>query len=145
MLRFWTAELYVRTTRRGWAIVELAAEAGEKPENERKHGAEDEAGDDREVESCVLAAMDDVAGKSSKAEREFAREIEQRAGEAQERAGNEENTAEVAERIHRKSVEEKREVKKVEESEEGRKTRVGAEKAAPDREPTRTSNHAGAG
>jgi hypothetical protein len=48
---------------------------GEEPEKEGKSGAEDEAGDDGEIESGVFAAVDDVAGKFAQAEGEFAPEI----------------------------------------------------------------------
>jgi hypothetical protein len=49
----------------------------EEPEEEGKCCAEDEAGDDREIEGGVFAAMDDVAGEFSEAERESATEIEE--------------------------------------------------------------------
>lgn len=51
----------------------------EEPEEEGKCCAEDEAGDDREIEGGVFAAMDDVAGELSEAKREFAAEIEKSA------------------------------------------------------------------
>jgi hypothetical protein len=38
------------------------AEMPHNPEEEREDDAEKQAGDDREVESSVFAAMDDVAG-----------------------------------------------------------------------------------
>jgi len=50
-----------------------------KPEEERERGAENKAGDDWEIEGGVFAAMDDVAGKFSKAEGEFAAEVKKNA------------------------------------------------------------------
>jgi hypothetical protein len=53
---------------------------GEEPEEEGKGGAEDEAGDDGEIEGGVFAAMDDVAGEFAESERELSSaEIEDRA------------------------------------------------------------------
>jgi|SRR5713226_6868221 hypothetical protein len=86
----------------------LAAEAGDKPKEERKSGAEYQAGDDWKIEGSVFAAMDDVAGKSSQTEGELAAEVQQRAAEEEERAENEKQTAELARGIHEESVEEKR-------------------------------------
>ena len=62
---------------RGEILWRLATEMREKPEEEGKCCAEDEAGDDREIEGGVFAAMDDVAGELSEAKREFATEIEE--------------------------------------------------------------------
>lgn len=47
---------------RGEILWRLATEMREKPEEEGKCCAEDQASDNREIESSVLAAMDDVAG-----------------------------------------------------------------------------------
>jgi len=60
-------------------VGQLAAEVREEPEEQGKCCAEDQAGDDREIEGGVFAAMDDVAGELSEAEREFATEIEESA------------------------------------------------------------------
>jgi len=46
----------------------LAAEMGEEPEEEREHGAENEASHDGKIEGGVFAAMNEVTGKSSQAE-----------------------------------------------------------------------------
>ena len=51
----------------------------EEPEEEREADAEEQAGDDREVESGVFAAMDDVAGEAAEAEGEFTAEVKKRA------------------------------------------------------------------
>ena len=60
-----------------------------KPEEEREAEAEDETGDDGEIESGVFASMDDVAGEASETERKS-------------RAENEEGAAEFADGIHGK-------------------------------------------
>ena len=82
----------------------LAAEVGEEPEEKRECCAENEAGDDGEVESCVFAAMDDVAGEFAEAEREFAAEIEKSADEDEEAAEDQEGAAEFAIRVHGERV-----------------------------------------
>lgn len=48
----------------------------DKPEEERKGGAEQEAGDDREIEGGVFTAMDNVTGEFSEAQGEFSAEVE---------------------------------------------------------------------
>jgi hypothetical protein len=57
----------------------LTAEVSEEPEEERKDDAENEAGNDREIESGVFAAMDDISGKFAEAERDLSAEIEKSA------------------------------------------------------------------
>jgi hypothetical protein len=74
----------------------------EEPEEERKTEAEEETGDDREVEGGVFAAMDDVAGEAAEAQWEFSAEVQQSAEKDQESAENEEGAAEFAEGIHEK-------------------------------------------
>ena len=73
-----------------------------KPEEERKAEAEDKAGDDREVEGGVFAAVDDVAGEAAEAQWEFSAEVKQSANKDQEDAENEEGAAEFAEGFHGK-------------------------------------------
>ena len=73
---------------------------GEEPEEERKAKAEEEAGDDGEIESGVLAAVDDVAGKAAEAKRELAAEIKKSADEDEEAAEEKKGAAEFAERVH---------------------------------------------
>ena len=73
---------------------------GDKPKEEREAHAEDKAGDDGEIEGGVFAAMDDVAGKFSKAEGEFTAEVKKSADKDEEGAEEEEHAAEFAERIH---------------------------------------------
>jgi len=57
---------------------------GEEPEEKGKCCAEDEAGDDREIEGGVFAAMDDVSGKFAEAKRELSTEIEKSADGGQD-------------------------------------------------------------
>lgn len=66
-----------------------AAEVGEKPEEKRYSDAEHEARDDGEIEGSVFSAMDDVAGKPSDAEWEFAAEIKKRAEDGEKRSKHE--------------------------------------------------------
>ena len=73
-----------------------------KPEEERETEAEDKAGDDREVEGGVFAAVDGVAGETAEAQGEFSAEVKQRADKDQEGAENEEGAAEFADGIHGK-------------------------------------------
>jgi hypothetical protein len=78
----------------------LTAEARDKPKEQRKRGAKYEARDDREIESDVLAAMDDIAGKFSEAKREFAAEVQKSAQNNKEPAEDEDGATEFAERVH---------------------------------------------
>lgn len=78
---------------------------GEEPEEEREGDAEDEAGDDGEIERGVLAAMNNVAGKLAETEGEFSAEIEKSADDGEESSEKEKHTAEFAERVHRASIE----------------------------------------
>jgi hypothetical protein len=72
----------------------------EEPEEERKCCAEDEASDDRKIESGVFAAMDNVAWEFAEAKGEFAAEIEDSADEDEEATKDQKSAAEFAERIH---------------------------------------------
>jgi len=73
---------------------------GEEPEEQRKPKAEEEAGDDREIESGVLTAVEDIAGKFSKAKGEPAVEIQDRAGDDRHGAKQHQESAEIARWIH---------------------------------------------
>ena len=73
---------------------------GEEPEKQREKGAEKQAGNDGKVESSVFAAMDDVAGQSSKTKGELAAKVEENADERKQPAQEEEGAAEFAERLH---------------------------------------------
>ena len=73
-----------------------------KPEEERQAEAEDETGDDGEIESGVFASVDDVAGEAAETQWEFSAEIKYRANGQEQGAQNEEGAAEFAEGIHGK-------------------------------------------
>lgn len=70
--------------RKNWA--RLASEMGKEPEKEGQQQTEDEAGDDREIESGVFPTVNDVTRKFSEAEGEFAAEVEQRAKDGEQSA-----------------------------------------------------------
>jgi len=74
----------------------------EEPEEQRKCGAEDKAGDDGKVEGGVFAAADDIAGETAKTKRELAAEVEESTEENKEPAEEEESAAEFAEGVHEK-------------------------------------------
>jgi len=84
---------------------------GEEPDEERKGGAEKQAGDNGEVEGGVFAAVDDVAGEFSQVKGEFAAEVEKSTGEDKEAAEEQESAAEFAEGVHEKEFR-RNEVKK---------------------------------
>ena len=73
-----------------------------KPEEERQAEAEDETGDDGEIESGVFASVDDVAGEAAETQWEFSAEIKYRANGQEQGAQNEEGAAEFADGIHGK-------------------------------------------
>jgi hypothetical protein len=85
---------------------------GDEPEEEREAEAQNETGDNGKVKRGVFATMDDVAGKSSEAEREFAPEVEKSANEHEETTEEEERTADFAERVHKQIVARRNEVMK---------------------------------
>jgi len=66
----------------GW-LFELPSTAKliDEPENQADDYADDEAGDDREIKRAVFAAIADVAGQTTEAERKFWSEVEERADE----------------------------------------------------------------
>jgi hypothetical protein len=72
----------------------------EEPKQKRETEAEEETGDDREVEGGMFAAVHDVAGEAAEAQWEFSAEVQQSAEKDQESAENEEGAAEFAEGIH---------------------------------------------
>ena len=71
-----------------------------KPEEEREGHAEKQAGDDREVESGVFAAMDDVAGQPAEAKRKFLAEIKKSTQNDEQSTENKNRAAEFAKRVH---------------------------------------------
>jgi hypothetical protein len=74
----------------------------QEPEEQRERGAEQETGDDWEIERGVFAAMDDVAGKSAEAQRESSAEVKKGTDDSEEDAENKEGVAKFAERIHQR-------------------------------------------
>ena len=88
-------------------LARLAAEVGEEPEDERKGEAEDKASHDGEIKCGVFAAVNDIAGKFSEAQREFAAEEQKSTDDDEEAAEEEETAAEFAERIHESIIEER--------------------------------------
>jgi hypothetical protein len=79
---------------------------GKEPEEERKNGAEDQTGDDGEIERGVFAAVDDVTGEFAESEGELGPEVEQGADDDEDEAEQEKSAAEIAERIHKSIIEE---------------------------------------
>jgi hypothetical protein len=77
-------------------------QVGEEPKQERETEAENEAGDDREVEVGVFAAVDDVAREAAEAKGKFSAEVKQSTNENEEAAENQQGAAEFAEGIHGK-------------------------------------------
>jgi len=79
-----------------------ATKVGEEPEEEREAEAQNETGDDGKIKRGVFAVVDDIAGKTAEAQREFSAEVEKSAKENEKTAEEEERAAEFAERIHGK-------------------------------------------
>ena len=77
-----------------------AAEVRNEPEKKRKADAKEKAGNDGEIKSGVLAAMDDVAGKMAQPERKFSAKEEEDAKQQEKTAKKDRRTAEFAKRIH---------------------------------------------
>jgi hypothetical protein len=73
---------------------------GEEPEEKRQREAEHETGDDREIESGVFAAMDDVTRKAAEAERKAGAEVKEGADDGKHAPENEEGAPEFAEGLH---------------------------------------------
>jgi hypothetical protein len=72
-----------------------------KPEEDRQNNADNETGDDREVEGSVFAAMDDVAGEAAEAERETTAEIKKCTDHDDDSAEDKESAAEFTEGVHK--------------------------------------------
>ena len=94
---------------RGGGDDDSAAELVDDPKNQTEEHADDQARDQREVESAVLASMDDVAGQAAEAERQFAAEIQECANGDENRAKDEYGAAELLNRFHRAIVEREKE------------------------------------
>jgi len=80
--------------------MDSAAELVDDPENQTDEHADDQARDEREIESAVLAAMDDVARQATEAEGKFAAEVEKHTDDDKNGAQNEQRAAELLERFH---------------------------------------------
>jgi hypothetical protein len=78
----------------------LAAEVGKEPEEKRESEAEDQASDDRKVEGCVFAAVNNVAREAAQAKRQTAIEVKQSTNENGDGAENEQYTTEFTEGVH---------------------------------------------
>ena len=76
------------------------AEVREEPEEEREREAQNEAGDDREIESGVLATIDKVTGEAAKTEGEFAAEVKKRTNDDEEPSEDKKCAAEFSDRLH---------------------------------------------
>lgn len=75
----------------------LPPEVVYEPDDEAENDADDGTSDDWEIESAMSAAMDDIAGKASEAERKFAAKVEESADGDECRAKEKQRAAEVAE------------------------------------------------
>jgi hypothetical protein len=73
---------------------------GEEPEEQAQTDTEEQAGDDREIEGGVLAAVDDVAGETAETKGKFTAEVEKPTDEDKKATEEKENAAEFAKRIH---------------------------------------------
>jgi hypothetical protein len=77
-----------------------AAELIDDPENQAEKDADDDAGDQREVEGGALAAMDDVAGQAAEAKGKFGPEIEEGADNDEKGAEDEQGASELLSGLH---------------------------------------------
>jgi hypothetical protein len=78
----------------------LASEAREQPEKEREHNADKQARDNRKVERGVLATVNDVSGKLSKAQRKLGSEVKQRTHKNEERPEDQKDAPKFTKGIH---------------------------------------------
>jgi hypothetical protein len=77
-----------------------AAEVRKKPKEKREGNAEEQASDDREVESGVFAPVNDIAGESTEAKGKLSTEVEKPAENDKKAAEKEEGAAEFAKGLH---------------------------------------------
>ena len=73
----------------------------DEPEEQSKGRAEEQTGDDGEIEGGMFALVDNVTGKAAEAQGEFTAEVEKRAYDDEEPAENKKGAAKLADRIHR--------------------------------------------
>jgi hypothetical protein len=86
-----------------------AAELVDDPKNQTEEHADDQARDQREVESTVLTSMDEVAGEASEAERQSAAKIQECADGEENHTKDQHGAAELLNRFHRAIVEREKE------------------------------------
>ena len=77
-----------------------AAELVDDPEYQAEQDADDDAGDQRKVESGALAAMDDVARQAAEAKGKFGAEIKECANDDENGAKDQESAAELLRGFH---------------------------------------------
>jgi hypothetical protein len=80
---------------------------GEEPEEEGDCCAEDKAGHDREIESGVFAAVNDVAGKFAQTKGELPAEEQNSAEHCEDASKDKESAAEFAKGLHNSIIEER--------------------------------------
>ena len=84
--------------------MQSAAKLTDQPENQANDHADDQTGDEREIECAVLATVDDIARQAAKAERKLWAQIEKRTDEDEHCSDGEQQTTELVNRFHRDPV-----------------------------------------
>ena len=79
----------------------LAAKVGDEPEEKGQRDAEKKTRDDGKVKRGVFAAVKDVAGQFSEAERELVAEIKKDTNQNKKCSEKDKSAAEFTERVHR--------------------------------------------
>jgi len=92
------------TATRSLGSVQSAAKLIDQPENQANDHADDQTGDEREIECAMLAAMNDVSGQAAKAERKLWAQIEKRTDEDEHCSDGEQQTTELLNGFHRDPV-----------------------------------------
>src|SRR5215475_1427757 len=77
-----------------------STEAGNQPKNETDAGAEHETTDNRKVDGCVFAFVDDVSGQTPQAKWQSATEKEERSDHDEQSTRDQHETAEFAKSVH---------------------------------------------
>ena len=85
---------------RSLGSVQSAAKLIDQPENQANGHADDQTGDEREIECAMLAAMNDVSGQAAKAERKLWAQIEKRSDENEHGSDGEQQTTELLNGFH---------------------------------------------
>ena len=70
------------------------------PHNQAENYADDQAGDQREVEGAALAAVDDVSRQAAQAERQLVAEIKERAQDHEHGSHENQRASELLRRLH---------------------------------------------